>query len=246
MPSSPGPHPVAILVHGGCWKDFGTVRHIGPVGDALKAEGIASWSIEYRRLPQPGSGWPGTFLDAGRAVDHLRQIAPEHNLDLNRVVVVGHSSGGHLATWAAARPGLPKESELYTENPLSVRGVVNLAGLVDLEESLEAAAAYCREPVIEQLFGGTPDEVPERYAQGSPANLLPLGVPQVLINGEQQDDPGLRPLSRYAEAARRAGDPVQLSIVPGAGHFEPGNPLAPTWPVIRQAIHSLLTGERVQ
>ena len=88
------------------------------MADALKADGIATWNIEYRRLGEPGSGWPGTYLDVGRAVDHVRVIAAEHRLDLSRVAIVGHSAGGHLAMWAASRHRLPETSDLYMANPL--------------------------------------------------------------------------------------------------------------------------------
>ena len=102
--SGPGPHPVAILIHGGCFKAaYATLRYMAAMADALKGMGIATWDIEYRRLGEPGGGWPGTYGDVGRAVDHLRALATEHSLDLKRVVVVGHSAGGHLAMWAAAR-----------------------------------------------------------------------------------------------------------------------------------------------
>jgi acetyl esterase/lipase len=101
----------AHFIHGGCFKAaYATARDLAPMGDALKADGIASWNVEYRRLGQPGGGWPGTYLDVGRAVDHLHALARQYALDLGRVVVVGHSAGGHLAMWAAARSGLPTAS----------------------------------------------------------------------------------------------------------------------------------------
>ena len=104
----------------------GTLQLFGAMADALKAGGIATWNILYRRLGDPGSGWPGTYLDVGRAVNHVRVIAGEHRLNLARVVVVGHSAGGRLAMWAAARGRLPAGSDFYMANPLKVRGVVNL------------------------------------------------------------------------------------------------------------------------
>jgi acetyl esterase/lipase len=138
VPSGTGPHPVVILIHGGCWKaDFATLRAFAPMADALKAEGIATWNIEYRRLSQPGSGWPGTYLDVGKGVDYLRFIAADKKLDLSRVIVVGHSAGGHLAMWVAARSRLSSGSALYVKDPLPIRGVIDLAGTGDMEAFIQ-------------------------------------------------------------------------------------------------------------
>jgi acetyl esterase/lipase len=102
------------------------------MGDVLKTDGIASWSIEYRRLGQPGGGWPGTYLDVGRAIDHLRELATPSQLDPNRVVVLAHSAGGHLTMWAGIRPRIPSSSPLFVPKPLRIRGVINLAGTIDI------------------------------------------------------------------------------------------------------------------
>ena len=103
------------------------------MADALKAKGIATWDIEYRRIGQAGSGWPGTYLDVGRGVDYLRAIAAQNHLDLTRVIAVGHSNDGLLAMWVAARSRLPKSSLIYVSDPLPIRGVIDLAGIIDLE-----------------------------------------------------------------------------------------------------------------
>lgn len=129
VPSGPGPHPVAVLIHGGCFKAaYATLRDLAPMADALKATGIATWNIEYRWLGEPGGGWPGTYLDVGRAVDHLRALAGQHPLDLGRVVVVGHSAGGHLATWAAARARVAQvvETKGWCAAPWSARHILRL------------------------------------------------------------------------------------------------------------------------
>ena len=104
LPDGPGPHPVAIVIHGGCWLGEFDLTHIGTLAEALNEEGIAAWVIEYRRIGNPGGGWPGTFEDVARGADHLRKIAKEHPLDLDRVIAVGHSAGGHLALWLAWIP----------------------------------------------------------------------------------------------------------------------------------------------
>jgi len=95
LPAGSGPHPVVALIHGGCFKAaYASLRDLAPTGDALKAQGIATWNVEYRRLGQPGGGWPGTYQDVGHAVDQLRALAETYRPDLNRVVIVGHSAGG--------------------------------------------------------------------------------------------------------------------------------------------------------
>ena len=243
VPTGTGPHPVVVLIHGGCFKAaYATARDLAPMGDALKDGGIATWNVEYRRLGQPGSGWPGTYLDIGRAVDHLRALAREYPLDLGRVVIVGHSAGGHLAMWAAARSRLPAGSPLHATDPLPVRGVIDLAGPVDMTANIPGYEALCRDSVVTSLLGGTPTTVPERYAQASPIRLLPLGVPQVLILGEHEDFVPLPLAQAYARAAAGVGDSVRLLVIPGVGHFETASPRASTWPLVESAIHALLTG----
>jgi len=244
VPAGPGPHPVVVLIHGGCFKAaYATARDLAPMGDALKADGIATWNVEYRRLGQPGGGWPGTYLDVGRAVDHLRALAGPYALDLGRVVVVGHSAGGHLAMWAAARSRLPTGSPLYVTDPLPVRGVIDLAGPVDLTANIPGYESLCRDSVITSLLGGTPTAVPERYTHTSAIKLLPLGIPQVLVLGEHEDFVP-RPLAEtYTRAAAQAGDPVRLVVIPGVGHFEIASPRATTWPRVASAIRSLLDGK---
>ena len=243
VPAGAGPHPVAILVHGGCFKAaYANTRDLAPMADRLKSDGIATWNIEYRRLGEPGGGWPGTYLDAGRAVDHLRTLAEQHRLDLGRVVIVGHSAGGHLAMWAAARSRLPTSSPLYVADPLPVRGVIDLAGPVDMTAHIQGYEALCRDTVITSLIGGTPATVPQRYEQASPIRLLPFGVPQVLVAGDHEDFVPLPLMETYVDAAGRAGDTVRLVVIPGAGHFEIASPGASAWPTVESAIRSLLDG----
>ena len=243
IPAGAGPHPVVVLVHGGCFKAaYANARELGPMAEALKADGIATWNIEYRRLGQPGGGWPGTYLDVGRAVDNLRTLAGQYQLDLGRVVIAGHSAGGHLAMWAAARSRLPTSSPLYVKDPLPVRGVIDLAGPVDMTAHIQEYQALCRDSVITSLLGGTPVTVPDHYQQASAIRLLPLGIPQVLFAGTHEDFVPLPVMEAYAEAARRAGDSVRIVVIPGAGHFEIASPRSSAWPRVASAIRSLLGG----
>jgi acetyl esterase/lipase len=241
VPSGAGPYPIAILIHGGCWKaDFATLRDLAPMADALKADGIATWNIEYRRLFQTGSGWPGTYLDVSKSVDYVRSIAADKKLDLTRVIVIGHSAGGHLATWVAARARLSTASPLYVKDPLPIRGVIDLAGTGDMKAFIQFEQQGCHGAVVEEMLGGKPIDVPEHYAQASAIKMLPLGIPQILIWGKNDDIAPIFLGERYMLAAKQAGDPVRLVSIPDVGHFEIASPLATTWPAVRSEIVALL------
>ncbi len=184
LPPGPGPHPVAVVIHGGFWRAAYDLTHIGHLAAALTRAGVATWSLEYRRLGDPGGGWPGTLRDVGAGVDYLRTLAATVPLDLGCVVTVGHSAGGQLAAWAAGRARLPAGSRVATPDPLPLRGVVALAGVLDLPR---AWALGLSKGVVADFLGGTPATVPDRYAQASPQALLPLGVPQRLLHGTADD-----------------------------------------------------------
>ena len=241
LPSGAGPHPVVALIHGGCWKaEYATLRDLGPMGDALEAEGIASWNIEYRRLGQSGAGWPGTYADIGRGIDHLREVAPKYGLDLTRLAVVGHSAGGHLAMWAAMRGRLASNSPLHAANPLPLRGVINLAGTIDMRENIAHMETECHDTVVTKMLGGAPASVPERYSDVSATTMLPLGVQQILIWGERDNFVPLALARRHVDAATRAGDRARLIVIPAIGHFESASPQSSAWPAVLGAIRSLL------
>jgi acetyl esterase/lipase len=243
VPPGGGPHPVVVLIHGGCFKAaYASARDLAPMADALRDGGIATWNIEYRKLGHPGGGWPGTYIDVGRAIDHLRALGPKHRLDLGRVVVVGHSAGGHLAMWSAGRARLPKSSPLHAADPLPVRGVVDLAGPLDMTAHIREYESLCRDSVITSLLGGTPAAVPDRYEQASPIRLVPLGVPQVLVAGTYDEFVPPPLIEAYAEAAGRAADSVRVVIIPDVGHFEIASPRASTWAKVESAIRALLEG----
>jgi acetyl esterase/lipase len=240
LPQGKGPFPVAVVIHGGCWvSKFATLQNTAALSDALRDAGIATWNIEYRRLDDPGGGWPGTFADIADATDKVREIAKAHPLDLSRVVTVGHSAGAHLALWAASRSKVQKGSPVHRANPLPLKAAVALGGPGDLKGFYEYAARICGSNVIDSLMGGSPSSVADRYAQGSPKEMLPLGVRQVLIVGV--DDGVMPPPAResYAAAATKAGDKVEIVEVPG-GHFEVIAPTSTAWPTVRDKVLSLL------
>lgn len=235
LPKRPGPHPVVVFIHGGCWLSQNDIAPAAAIEQAIADSGFAVWSLEYRRVGDQGGGWPGTFTDIARGADYLRVLAPKYALDLHRVVVSGHSAGGQLALWLAARKKIPPTSELYTADPLPVRGVFALAPAPDLE-SLEASGAC--EKAIDRLMGGSPADHPDRYAAGSPMRLAPIGLPQIVIVGGRDETWG--PIGRaYVARARAAGDTtIQLIEAPESGHLEVIAPTTSTWPIVVGALKS--------
>lgn len=234
VPAGAGPHPVAVVIHGGCWLSSFGLNHARSESAALAGAGFLVWSLEYRRVGNPGGGWPSTFRDVGAGVDHVRTLARRYPIDLNRVVLIGHSAGGHLALWAAARRKIPKGSPLFTDDPLPVRGVVSLAGVPDLRAAATGTSAVCGD-AIQRLVGGAPDAVPEHYAAAAPIELLPLGVPQFVLNGAEDAIVPPRWATDYAARAQAAGDSVTLTIIPEAGHFEVVAPGTEAWKAVEAA-----------
>jgi len=240
LPAAPGRHPVVVNIHGGVWMSEFTLEHSRAQAGALGESGLAVWNVEYRRVGDAGGGWPGTFCDVSSAVEHLRELARSRPLDLSRVCLMGHSAGGQLALWLAGRHRVPRASDVHVENPLAVSGVVALAPASELPELHERAIF---EGIVAKLMGGSPREVPERYAAATPARLLPLGVPQRLIVGEHDDFWGWN-APAYFKAARAAGEKdIRLDVIPGAGHFELIAPDCAAWRAVVEAAHDLLAFE---
>lgn len=239
MPEGKGRFPVVVLIHGGCWLAEYDHQYVRPLAAALTAQGIATWTIEYRRIGDAGGGWPGTFLDVGKATDGLRRIAKTHRIDLKRVISMGHSAGGQLALWLGARQQLGKGSALYLPKPLALKGVVGLAAITDLAQYRIGPPDSCNASV-DQLMGGTAEQQPRRYAEASPLALLPLGVPQWLVQGGQDSIVPLASVTAYAAAAEKAGDKLTVSVDDALGHFDPAVPQTALGATAIAAARSLL------
>ncbi len=208
-----GPWACVVLLHGGFWRDRWDRTLMTPLARDLAGRGLAAWNVEYRRVGQDGGGWPGTLDDIGAALDAL---ADQEGVDASRVAAVGHSAGGHLALWLASR----------RDAPVRLRAAVALAGVCDL---VSAAHARLGDGAVQAFLGGEPAAAPERYAAASPAALLPLGVPQLLVHGDADEIVPPSQSRSYADAALAAGDAVELVVLEGADHFDVVDPGHAAW-----------------
>jgi acetyl esterase/lipase len=208
VPARAGPHPLAIVLHGGFWKANFNLIHTGHLCAALRDAGVMAWNVEYRRVGDPGGGWPGSFDDVLAAVAFAPALA---DVDRGRIVLVGHSAGGHLALLAAASTGLP---------------VVAIAAVSDLVGwQPPAVAAFIADG---------------NAAEASPLNGLPLGIRQRLLHGTNDDVVPYKLSEDYVAAARAKGDDAALVRLEGAGHFEPIDPLAREFQQVLDAVAAAL------
>jgi acetyl esterase/lipase len=223
---------IVVIIHGGFWRaryDLGLGR---PLATDLAAHGFTCWNIEYRRMGD-GGGWPNTFADVAAALDRLDSL----DVDGSAVVAVGHSAGGHLATWAAGRaagpPGTPG-----SQPRVAVTGVVSQAGVLDLgaavRRELSSGAAV-------EFLGGTPAQVPDRYRVADPLAAVPLPVPVLCVHARTDENVPIEQSEAYVTAATRAGGRAALREVPG-DHFTLIDPRHESWALVRDALPDLLAG----
>ena len=224
---------VVVVVHGGFWRHAYDLSLGRPLAADLATTGLAAWNIEYRRVGG-GGGWPATFDDVAAAVDALAgpvQDVAEGRLPLDRVVALGHSAGGHLAAWLAARPGLPEGAP--GASPLvTLRGAVSQAGVLDLVDAAEHGVG---QGAVVDLLGGTPAAVPDRYALASPIARVPIGVPVIGVHGTADDRVPIRQTERFAAAS---GD--RWTELPGVDHFAVIDPTTPAFAACRAAVEEIL------
>lgn len=232
--------PLVFLIHGGCWQaEFG-LNQMGQFARALAKKGTAVCNIEYRRLGN-GGGWPTTFLDVAAAFDFLPQLTADFPLDLKRIIVVGHSAGGHLALWLASRPRMTRQMIGYTSNPIPIKGVISLAGIPDLKEAVHRGLC---DGAVPELLNGMPDENPEPYHEGSPDQFLPFGMPHVHIIGKDDWIVPLEYVQDFVNRAQSSGDPAELISLPGVGHFEIVQSTHAAWETVARTVHRLsMAGE---
>jgi acetyl esterase/lipase len=210
-----------IVIHGGFWRAAWDADGGRAISADLAERGWAAWNIEYRRVGN-GGGWPTTFEDVTAAIDLLADTRVE--VDTSRVVAIGHSAGGQLATWAAARARLPPGAP--GANPaVAVTGVITQAGVLDLRT---AARTGVGGTAALDLLGGRPDDVPDRYAVADPMRHLPLDAPVVCVHSRTDDSVPFSQSELYVAAARAAGGDADLVEVAG-DHMSHRDPASPAW-----------------
>lgn len=220
LPSAqPGPYPVVVMIHGGCWRaDLPGPELLAWQAQALADLGLAVWSLSYRRIGEPGGGYPGSFEDVGKGVDQLRELARRYPLDLRHVVITGHSAGGHLALWAARRARLPRESPLFTPKPLDIASAVPVAAIPDLSWATAQLPA-CGQGTIERLVDVS-GRGAAAWSDTSPTALPPAPGRTVLISGAKDRIVSLAHAQRLlrGEGAEQPG--IRAVVIEDAGHFE--------------------------
>jgi acetyl esterase/lipase len=259
LPEGPGPFPGVVLLHGGYWTAMWDRRQILPVVVDLLSLGIAVYNVDYRRIGEEGGGWPGTFADVAAAVDTMAGIDPA--VDAERIVLVGHSAGGHLATWAGLRGALPAGAVGADPVTLPV-GVVSLSGVLDLvaadgdklgtalqdidaepiwgapsparPQVWPAVAEVVADGVVPLLVGAHVDEDPERFAVTSPAQMRASGVPVLAVHGDADEAVPSRYSHTFVESIAAQGGSAEYVEYPGARHFDTVDPANPEiWPAVR-------------
>jgi acetyl esterase/lipase len=225
VPKTKGPFPVAMNIHGGFWRAKYDLTHAGHLCAALTAKGIATWNVEYRRVGNKGGGWPGTFEDVRSAYRYLAQVDKKYNLDLAKLLVMGHSAGGELALCLAAHEA-------------SVKKVVSLAGVVDLKQAYEQ---HLSNDAVVEFLGGKPSEVPEHYHEADPMEeAMPQSTVQWLIHGAGDDVVPSTFSRNYAQQKKGRGEDVHYSEISTAGHYDLIDPRSKAWPQVEDTVRHLL------
>ncbi len=219
LPKAKGPHALAIVIHGGYWRARYDLEYAGHLSVALTGKGIATANLEYRRVGNPGGGWPGTFADIRAGFQFLTQNARKYEFDTRRIVAIGHSAGGQLGLCLAA-------------HETAVKAAISLAGVLDLQR---AYALHLSNDAVVEFLGGTPAEVADHYREADPMKLA-IGARQWLVHGAA-DDVVPPAFSRdYVSAKQKIKEDARLVEISGAGHFEVVDPRSRAWKDVERVV----------
>jgi acetyl esterase/lipase len=223
LPKQQSQQKLAIIIHGGYWRALYDLAYAGHICAALTAKGIATANLEYRRVGNPGGGWPGTFADIRAAYQFLLQAASRYKFDTRRIVAIGHSAGAQLALCLAARES-------------GIKSVVSLAGVIDLQR---AYALHLSNDAVVEFLGGTPADVGDHYREADPMKLK-IAARQSVVHGSADDIVPPSFSRDYVTAKRKENEDVQLVEIASAGHFDVVDPRSPAWKVVEKLVTEVL------
>ncbi|MGF7150777.1 acetyl esterase/lipase [Sphingomonas zeicaulis] len=230
LPAGKAPHPVVLMIHGGCWlTDVADRSIMNWIADDLAKRGIAVWNVEYRGVDRPGGGYPGTFEDVAAAADLLVRDGPKLGLATDQAVVIGHSAGGHLALWLAARPALPATSPFHATAPFRARTVISQGGIPDLKMIAGLPDHGCGTEGAVAMAGTASAARTDVYADTSPPAMPASGVDEVQVNGERDTIAPPAFAADYAAKRKAKGQAVRSVTVAGSGHVELIAPDTKAW-----------------
>lgn len=239
VPNREKSSPIIVTIHGGFWQEKYDLEENTPLDEDLTLRGFATWNIEYRRVGEEGGGWPGTFNDVIDAVNHLKLLADNFKLDLSRIIILGHSAGGQLALWLAAQNKNHHIAEIDNMIQLSIRGVISLAGVNDLNKMWEIHKERGDFSPVSNFLDGSPSEVSDRYKFASPIELLPLKMKQIIIHGaDDRHVPAILSADYYHKALEKDED-VHLTILPDVDHFQIIDPLSISWKSVIESLKQI-------
>ena len=233
LPEGDGPFPFVTFLHAGCWRSSeAMINSYRAMAKAMLEHGVAAWNMQYRGATSPGGGWPGTWLDIANGFDALEEIAQSYPIDLQKAIVVGHSSGGHYGAWLAMRSQLPPNSEIYVKPKVNPMALVMADAYINplLIDSIgDTGEIYCGEPLLEKLVGGPVEDNINNFLQISPLEWLPWGIPQDFIVSTYryplslprvlaQGKTSMRKVPDYPALAVLAGDEINVRLISNEGH----------------------------
>lgn len=218
-----------VVIHGGFWRSQYDLSLGTPLAEDLAVRGYVAFNLEYRRVGN-GGGWPTTLQDVASGIDQLAAL----DVDVSKVVAIGHSAGGQLAAWAAGRAHRPAGTP-GADPKVAITGVVSQAGVLDL---LTAQAQGVGGTAVSDLLGGTPATVPQRYAAADPIEQLPLTAPVLCVHSQGDQNVPYAQSTAYVSAATKAGGRATLTEVTG-DHFTLIDPTSKAWATVIQSLPGL-------
>ena len=247
LPDGPGPHPVVLMIHGGCWqKSIADLNLMNYAAEDLRQRGIAVWNVEYRGVDEIGGGYPGTFLDVRNAAHRLIEIGPSLNLEVEQIVAFGHSAGGHLAAWVALQSNIAQGSSIGPVDALPVSTVLISGGLADLEASAPVTLESCLANIIGDLTGTPTADRPNVFSDTSVPALLPTAVTLISVNGDQDRIAPPELGQELTEKVIESGGDGRFIVVPETGHVELIAPGTTAFEIQADILKSALSAVRRQ